>query len=242
MKKLLLLVLIALLLILNIYVVFNGLELGGIKVLGIRGIQDRNSDLDTTIEQATKLASTDYPKALNNIDTDAKKLEAEKKNYEDMVTISSSDDVTTAKQLTKYNIEFLWTKVGTHATSEGVTIKMDVTKGNNTTEGTYNLNFTANGSYIGISDFISSVENDSQLGFKIEDFKMVPNTDTTDLQATFVCKDIAIIDISNTQTNTTVNNNTNTNTTNTNSNTTATNTNTNSTNTNQNNVANNTQK
>lgn len=249
MKKLLLLVLIALLLALNIYVVFNGLGIGSISILGVKGIQDKNDELDTTIEQTTKLASTDYPKALSNIETDTKKLQTEKKNYEDMVTISSSDDVATAKQLTKYNIEFLWTKLGNHATSEGVTIKIDVTKGTNTTQETYNLNFTANGSYIGISDFISSVENDSQLGFKIEDFKMVPNTDTTDLQATFVCKDIAIIDISNTQVNTTVTNNTNTtntntntNTANTNSNTKATNTNSNSTNTNKNNVANNTQK
>ena len=67
MKKLLLLVLIALLLALNIYVVFNGLGIGSISILGVKGIQDKNDELDTTIEQATKLASTDYPKALSNI-------------------------------------------------------------------------------------------------------------------------------------------------------------------------------
>lgn len=234
MKKLLLLILITLLVILNVYVVINGLTLGNITILGIKGIQDKNAELDTTIEQATKLASTDYPKALSNINTDAKKLETEKKNYEDMITISSSDDVNAAKQLTKYNIEFLWTTVGTHATSEGVTIKMDVTKGGNTTSETYNLNFTVNGSYVGISDFISDIENDSHLGFKIEEFKMIPNTDTTDLQATFVCKDVTIIDISDTNTananeaNAVNDNNTNVNNTTTNVNSTNT---TNATNT-----------
>ena len=252
MKKLLLLILIALLVILNIYLVLNGISLGNVTILGLKGIQEKNTEVDSTIAQATKLASTDYPKALSNIETDLKKLETEKKNYEDMVTISTSEDVANAKQLTKYNIEFLWTKLGNHATSEGVTIKIDVTKGSNTTQETYNLNFTANGSYIGISDFISAVENDSQLGFKIEDFKMVPNTDTTDLQATFVCKDVAIIDITNIATSTVVTNNTdnaNTNTTQsntnvTNSNTAGKNTNTknnNTTNT-QSNVVNNTNK
>lgn len=225
MKKLLLLILITLLVILNVYVVINGLTLGNITILGIKGIQDKNAELDTTIEQATKLASTDYPKALSNINTNAKKLETEKKNYEDMITISSSDDVNAAKQLSKYNIEFLWTTVGTHATSEGVTIKMDVTKGGNTTSETYNLNFTVNGSYVGISDFISDIENDSHLGFKIEEFKMIPNTDTTDLQATFVCKDISIIDVSDTnganEANPVNDNNTNTNNTTTNATNTA---------------------
>ena len=249
MRKILIALIMVVILVFTGVTVVNGIQIGNFEILGISKVKQKNNDLDTTVKKAPKLASTDYPKALSNIETDTKKLQTEKKNYEDMVTISSSDDVATAKQLTNYNIEFLWTKLGNHSTSEGVTIKIDVTKGTNTTQETYNLNFTANGSYIGISDFISSVENDSQLGFKIEDFKMVPNTDTTDLQATFVCKDIAIIDISNTQVNTTVTNNTNTtntntntNTANTNSNTKATNTNSNSTNTNKNNVANNTQK
>ena len=36
-----------------------------------------------------------------------------------------------------------------------------------------------------IMDFVSSLEDDSELGFRIEDFHMVPATDGTNLQATF---------------------------------------------------------
>ena len=40
------------------------------------------------------------------------------------------------------------------------------------TNGLYDLYFTANGTYVGITDFISDIENDSKLGFKIDDFKL----------------------------------------------------------------------
>ena len=36
----------------------------------------------------------------------------------------------------KYEIETLWVKLGNHATNEGATMKMDVTKGSNTTQDT----------------------------------------------------------------------------------------------------------
>ena len=44
----------------------------------------------------------------------------EKKNYEDMVTISTGDEVKQATQFQKYEIESLWVKIGNHAKSEGV--------------------------------------------------------------------------------------------------------------------------
>ena len=144
--------------------------------------------------------------------------------YEEMTVISSASDVESAAQLETYEIETLWVKLGNHATNEGATMKMDVTKGTNTTQNTYNLNFTVNGSYISITDFISDIENDDTLGFKIEEFKMVPSGSDSNLQATFVCKDIAIKEITETTpitttddtgTNTTNSNNTNTNTSNT---------------------------
>ncbi len=162
-----------------------------------------------------------------------KKLKEEKTNYEDMVAVSSSDDVQTASQLAKYKIDFLWTKIGTHATSEGVVIKMDITNGSGATD-TYNLNFTVNGGYINIAEFIRDIEDDSKLGFKIEEFSMKAGSSTSDLQATFVCKDVPIEGISQTTQSAPtpeVTNNTSGNTTNTSTNTSNTTNTTNSTNT-----------
>ena len=158
-----------------------------------------------------------------------------------MTQISEDGDVQAASQIEKYEIETLWVKLGNHATTQGVVIKMDVKKGN--AQDVYDLQFTATGSYISITDFISAIENDSSLGFKIEEFKLVPSSSGSDLQATFVCKDITIKDVSqsavttttdsNTQTDGTANgaNQNNTNSTDTNSATTTTNGTANTTNT-----------
>lgn len=196
MKKMLILVLIALLIALAAFIGIKGVTIGSIEILGIQGIQEKNSELDEKIQEAAKLAEKTYQQAVGEVNINAKKLQEEKKNYEDMTVISEDGEVQTANQIEKYEIETLWVKLGNHATKEGVVMKMDVTNGSSGAQGSYNLNFTATGGYVQIEDFISSIENDSTLGFKIEEFKMIPSGN--ELQATFVCKDIPIKEISST--------------------------------------------
>lgn len=233
MKKLLISILIALLLILSIFIAVNGLNVGKIEVLGIRGINQKNSELDQKIQQATQLSTIDYQKAVDEVEENSKKLTEEKKNYEDMALLNKDSEGQATAQLQKYEVEALWVKLGNHATSEGATMKMDIVKGSSTSENMYDLNFTVNGSYISIIDFISDIENDSTLGFKIENFHMSGSGDS--LQATFVCKEISIIDVNQSQVDTgTKNNNTTNSTTNNTSNTNSSN----STNSTTNNTAN----
>ena len=227
MKKLLISILIALLLILSIFIAINGLDVGKIEVLGIRGINQKNSELDQKIQQATQLSTIDYQKAVDEVEENSKKLTEEKKNYEDMALLNTDSEGQATAQLQKYEVEALWVKLGNHATSEGATMKMDIVKGSSTSENMYDLNFTVNGSYISIIDFISDIENDSTLGFKIENFHMSGSGDS--LQATFVCKEISIIDVNESQVDTGTNNNNTTNsTTNSTNNTNSTNTTSNS--------------
>ena len=237
MKKILISVLMGLLVILTFLTIFKGLSFAGIEIPGINQIKSKSAELDAGISEATILASADYDQALKNMESDIKKLEEEKKNYNDLVTISTGEQVQSANQYQKYEIEYLWTIIGNHATSEGVVLKMDLLSGIG--ENHYNLNFTVTGSYIGIIDFVSDIENDTVLGFKIENFALNPGSSTSDLKATFTCKDVVITDISKgnavPQTNTTNSNTTNANTTNT-TNSNATNTST--TNTANNNTAN----
>ena len=210
MKKLLILILIGLLLALSIFIVIQGVSIGNVEILGIRQIQDKSAALDDKIEEAARLVEKTYAQAVSDVNTNAKKLEEEKKNYEDMTTISSDSDVEAANQLERYEIETLWVRLGNHATTQGVVMQMDVLPSTSGAANTYNLRFTATGSYISITDFISAIENDSTLGFKIEEFKMIPSG--SELQATFVCKDIAIAEVS--ATTTTTNNANGTNSTN----------------------------
>ena len=231
MKKLLILILITLLLILTMFIGIKGVTIGKIEILGIQGIQAKNSELDSKIQDAAKLVEKTYAQTISEVNSNAKKLKEEKQNYQDMTAISLDGETQAVNQIEKYEIETLWVKLGNHATSEGVVMKMDVTSGSSGAQDSYNLNFTVTGGYVQIEDFISSIENDSTLGFKIEEFKMAPSGN--DLQATFVCKDIPIKQVSSTTTvtqNTTTdgNNTANTNTAgnNTTDNNTANNTNT----------------
>lgn len=245
MKKLLISILIGLLLILSAFLIIQGIGLGGIQILGITGIKNKSEELNQKIQEAGKLAEKDYKQAVSDVESNAKKLSQEKQTYEEMTTTVDGETVSSG-QIQKYEIETLWVKLGNHATSEGAVMKMDVVT-SGAAQDVYNLKFTVTGSYISITDFISDIENDSTLGFKIEEFKMSPSGSEGDLQATFTCKEITIKDVSQNvvktenqenQNNTTGNNTntTNTNSTNTannnttNNNTTSTNT-TNSTNT-----------
>ena len=216
MKKLLILILIALVLALTIFTIINGLEIGNFSVWGIQTIQDENAKLDETVTQATRLASSTFPGKVSEVNASMKALEEQKTAYEDMVAVSSTGDVQTASQLSNYTLDFLWTEIGTHATSEGVSIDISLTAGTGG-QNVYDLNFTVVGSYIGISEFIRDIEDDSDLAFKIEQFSMTAGESTSSLKATFICKNIPIEGISSIDTKTTTTNGNTTNSTNTNS-------------------------
>ena len=195
MKKLLILILIGLVLALTIFTLINGLSIGNFSIWGIKQIQDQNAKLEETVTEATKLASSTFPSKVSELNTSMEKLKQEKTSYEDMVAVSETGEVQTASQLSNYTLDFLWTEIGTHATKEGVNIDISLTAGSGG-ENVYNLNFTAVGSYVGISEFIRDVEDDSDLAFKIENFSMKAGSSTSQLQATFVCKNIPIEGIS----------------------------------------------
>lgn len=213
MKKLLLSIVIILVIILTGITVVNGFQIGELTILGITGIKEKNEELDTTIKQATKLASTDYQKKIDNLNETIKKLESEKSKYDDMVDVSTDSEVQAANQSYENMIEFLLIRIENHAKAEGVTMKMDVTRSSSGAENVYNLNFTATGAYVGIEEFITDIEDDSKLGFKIEDFKMTASSENgSTVQATFTCRDISINGISSSAVNTTTNSNTENNT------------------------------
>ena len=240
MKKLLMLILIALLVALSIFIVINGFNLGKVEVLGLNGIKTRNSELDEKIQEATKLATTEYKETLQTLEKDAKDFEAKKQEYQSLSTASDGADLQIASQFQRYNYERLLVELGRHATSEGANLKIDVVGdgielqlGANEKFYLYDFNFTVTGSYVAITSFVSDIENDADLGFRIEQFKLKPGTSTSNLQATFTCKNIPMIEkipvivtSNDAGENGTEENNANT----TNENSNSTNTNTNSTN------------
>jgi len=217
MRKLLISILIALLLAITVYSVYKGLSIGNIKILGFGGIKAESQNLDNQIEEVTKLKEQEYKKTLTAIESNAKLLLQEKEKYATVVSTSTESEIKKATHNQKYEQDFLWAKVGNHATSQGVKLKFDIAVGAINKEN-YDLSFTVEGKYTNITEFVMAIENDNLLGFKIENFKMIPVPEKEEEENS-----------ENKGKNTTSNTTTNTNSDNTNSDNTNTNTNTNTT-------------
>ena len=189
MRKLLILVLIIILLAALGIMLTSGKAIGSFEIPSIKKIIDENKDLDTKIAELNTAIENDYASARTSLDTSVKTLESEKQKYQDTITYSTEEEIKAANQTEEYEISYLWTKIGLYATNNNVTIQANVSSG--TVAGLYNISFTARGEYISISEFVYAIENDSTLGFKIEDFALVPYSENT-LQATFIIRNIAI--------------------------------------------------
>lgn len=230
MRKILLGLLVILLLALSVYIAVYGIELGGLQINSIPAIKEENDVLETKIETASKLRTTQYPSEITILEGAYKKLVAEKENYEQILALGVDENGQPINKIQEYEMEKIWVAMGNHAKAQGVDLKMDVTL-NNSVSKTYDLKFTVTGGYIQIVDFLYDVERDSTLVFKIENFKLVAGETTDVLVGTFTCKDIKINITETNSSSTSTGSSTDSSTSGSSTNTTNTNTNTNSTNT-----------
>lgn len=207
MKKILILILIVLLGTLCYNVVTSGYEIAGIKVLSINDIQNENENLDSTIAKIEELKTVKYPAKISEMNTAAKTMLSNKKTYEELAAYSSEQEVLSASQTEKYDIEVLWVRIGNHAEKCGVIPKLEILSSSNNTTDANDLRITATGGYIGITDFVRAIEDDSKLGFTIENFELVPTTvgNGSELQATFKIRDIFLNPDTTTSTTTNMN-------------------------------------
>lgn len=192
MKKVLILIIIVLLGVMCYNVVVDGIEIGEFSIWGIGKIQEENNNLDAKIDEVNELSDTEYPAKFSQINSAAKELENKKSEYEERVKYSTEQEILDASKGERYDIEVLWTRIGNHATENGVVPKLEIVSSSNNTPNANDLKFTATGDYIGITDFIREIEEDAKLGFTIEEFELVPSAtgDGSVLQGTFRVKDI----------------------------------------------------
>ena len=189
MRKVLLGVIMVLLIVLGINMIAQGVGFFNFNIQSLGQIEDSSKALKTKIEDANRLIDTDYPNKLNDLTTAENSLQTAKKEYLEYVNKSSNEQIIAAKTLKSYAIEFLWTKLGTHAREEGVNLTFEVGSGGNS--GGSTLNFTVDGSYIAITNFIYSIENDTDLDFRIQNFKLLPHQGEI-LEATFSVSGVTI--------------------------------------------------
>lgn len=193
MRKILILLLIVLLLVLSYFTIFNGLTVFGMDVLSIFDIKDKSENLDSELQKVSTLTSVDRTKAMSELNDSAKQLVIAKEEYNDKVLYSSQEEIELATQGIQYEMEYLWTKIGNHATKNGIVLKFTVSQSSTGVQNQYDLSFVATGRYVSISEFIAALENDSSLNFKIENTRVAPFEGSTEnLQASFEVKEISI--------------------------------------------------
>lgn len=183
MRKILISILVILLLVLAYFTIFQGIALGNFKILNVEKIIELNNTLNLGIEEANSKIKNDLKNKQKELSENVEVLSNNKEEYYKLANVSTENEIDEANTQEIYNSEYLWIKIGRHARKEKVIPKMDVktsTTGDSTLK---DLAITAEGSYYGIIDFVSDLENDSDLNFRIENFKLIPSGD--DLLATF---------------------------------------------------------
>lgn len=188
MRKVLISVLVVLMLIGSGFFMVNGFSKMHIK--GAKGIDEKDTQIENKISELSNVISVKYAEAETNLKQASNKLIDSKTEYENQAILSNSNSSSYASKLETYDIDYLWTKLGNYAKDENVVIKIEVTSGS-ASSNLYNLNFTVTGNYVGTTDFIYDIENDSKLGFKIDNFKMVSGVNS-EVVGAFVCQDIPL--------------------------------------------------
>lgn len=187
MKNKVLTIIFLLLIILLIIAIFNGLKIGNFQILSISELKLKNEELNETIEKASELTSVEYPKTITTLEQTYEMYNIQKQKYEEIsgFTEGNEKQIYETKQ---YDIAYLWRLVGKYATSYNIAIGMDVKKASG--QNLYDLYFNVSGQYVNISEFIKNIENNSDLYFRIYNFKMSGSSET--VSASFVVRDVNI--------------------------------------------------
>ena len=188
MKDILITVISILLTVVIIICMVKGLTVGSFRILSISNIKQESLNLDNEVDELNNLKNVTYKKKIDDLQTETKYLTTAKQKYLDLASVSSDEEIQEANLEQTYAMEFLWNKVGSYATKEGVTLKWDVSSTG--VNNKYTLNFTTTGSYVGVISYIYALENDSDLAFRIENFKMTASGEN--VTATFTVNNVAI--------------------------------------------------
>ena len=186
MRKALLSLLLVLAIILIILFLKSGLTIGTFQIYGFEDINQKDKELTQAISDANK-ENDNYKTTISKLEQDVTELTNAKKTYLDLIAQSTESEIKQATQTKTYTIEYLWSEIGNLATAQNINLKMEVVSSTLSDLEYRNLNFTADGEYLAIVQFMYNLENDSNLDFTIDSFNMTLE------HATFTVKDVKII-------------------------------------------------
>lgn len=191
MRKILLIIMIVLLITVGYVSLTKGLNIGFIQNLSMKQIKEQSENLNKKIEEANRQIDVTYPSKRSELEKASKNMKSAKEEYYKYTNSSTEQEILNARTQKSYAIEFLWAKLGTHARKEGINLKLEIVSSQTGANSVNDLQFTVEGSYIAITNFIYAIENDSDLDFRIQNFKLLPNKDEI-LQGTFTVANVGI--------------------------------------------------
>lgn len=171
MKNVLLMVTTILLAVFTVFIMVKGINIANVELLSINQIRESYSSLNDKSTDASNLNSTQYKVAAQKLSDAQKELESNKKDYLEIASQSTEEEIKEASQSQVYTMEYIWSKIGNYATEEGVQLKMDVVETENSDKST--LEFSAIGYYQSISNFVYNIEQDKNFNFRIQNFKII---------------------------------------------------------------------
>lgn len=155
---------------------FYGFKIGNFKISSISQIIEKNDNLNEKVYEINTLTAQTYPENIDKLKDTFDRYEVQKKKYEELSLFTDED----AFETKQYDISYLWRVIGKHATNRGLKLGINVNKsimGNNA----YDFSFEFSGEYTEISQFIVDIENDSDLYFRIYDFKLESHPEKEDI-------------------------------------------------------------
>ena len=191
MRKILMILIIVLLGVMCYFSIMSGIKLGNFEISSIKQIENQSKVLNSKIEEINTLIDAEYPRKINQLKTANDSMQQAKSEYLKYTNFSTDEEILEAMQEKSYTIEFLWANLGLHARNEGINLTFEIAKSSTGANNANDINFTVNGSYIAITNFIYAIENDTELNFRIENFKLLPHKDEI-LQGTFKVRNITI--------------------------------------------------
>ncbi len=169
MKKILISIIILLLIIVTCFAIFKGISFAKIK--SIKDIKAETKKLDTNIQNAEKLANETYPKKVQTLEYAIKNLKLAKQQYENKKPTDPNASTISTLEVKTYKIHYLWTILGNYRKDDGVrSLNLDLKS--TTNKDIYDLQFTLVGTYVSITDFLYSIEDDEELKFEIKNLKI----------------------------------------------------------------------
>lgn len=175
MRKVLISILLVLLIILAGFTIFQGISIGSFQILGTEGIIKLNDDLTFEINQANTKIKSDLQSKKSELNEQVRQLLQNKEDYFNLANVSTETEISKAQTQEIYDIAFLFLKIGRHGRAEGVNFRMDILSSDAGETSVKNIAFTVTGAYSATIEFIRSLEDDSELQFRIEDFHMLPS-------------------------------------------------------------------